>query len=160
MDWKNELLQARKNWYLKKYQVAREFGVPALPKPYNDDSTNGLTKCIYDWLKYHDHYVNRIQSQGQVRVEKIPLAFGNVREKIVWTHGTTNKGTADIDSIIFGKPVKIEVKCSATKDRLSDHQLKEKKRIESSGGIYYVATNMQTFIEWYKQTFKIVNSIN
>lgn len=34
----------------------------------------------------------------------------NINGRTVWTKGNTNKGTADIDSIINGKPVKIEVK--------------------------------------------------
>ncbi len=148
--WKKELLQAREKWYLKNYEAARDFGVP-IAKSYKDDNTNGLTKCIYDWLKFHNHYVNRINTQGQVRIEKIQLAFGNVRKNVRWTKGTTNRGTADIDSIINSKPVKIEVKCAGTKDRMSDNQNKEKDRIESAGGVYIIATGMDMFCDWYKQ---------
>lgn len=152
MNWKAELLAAREKWYLSHYTAAHDFGVP-LAKPYSDTTSNGITKAVYDWLKYHGHYVNRINTQGQPRVEKVQLAFGNVRERVLWTHGTTNKGTADIDAIINGKPVKIEVKCKATGDRVSKDQLKERARIEKAQGIYFVAVDMQSFVEWYGQTF-------
>lgn len=33
-------------------------------------------------------------------------------------------------------------------------QLKEKQRIEAAGDIYYVAIDMQSFVEWYEQTFE------
>src|SRR5690242_6156339 len=117
MNGKKELLEVRNSFYLKKYQAAKDFGVP-LPKPYTDKTTNGLTTCVFDWLKFNGHYVNRLNSQGHARIEKIPLANGKVLEKVRYTHGSTNKGTADIDSIINGKPVKIEIKCAATRDRI------------------------------------------
>ena len=68
-----------------------------------------------------------------------------------WTHGSTNKGTADIDCIIDGKPIKIEIKCAATKDRISKYQEQEKQKIEAAGGIYIVVTDMQMFVEWYNE---------
>lgn len=157
MNWKQKILEARTKWYLEKYEAARVFGVPKLAKPYDDSTTNGLTKCVFDWLKYHNHYVNRVNTQGQPRVEKIELSGGGYRTNVKWTHGTTNKGTADIDSIIHGKPVKIEIKCAATKDTLSKDQLKEKVRIEQAGGTYYVATDMATFVSWYKEKFAVKN---
>lgn len=64
------------------------------------------------------------------------------------------KGTADIDSIINGKPVKIEIKCLATHDRMRPEQAKEQTRIEAAGGIYLVVTNMEDFIKWYKEFIK------
>lgn len=120
---------------------------------YNDQTTNGLTKCVYDFLKHSGHYVNRINTQGQARIEKIQLAHGRTLEKLKFTPSTTNKGTADLDSIIQGKPVKIEIKCKATKDRMRDDQRKEQKKIEAAGGIYYVCRDMETFLQWYDETF-------
>jgi hypothetical protein len=104
-----------------------------------------------DFLKFNDHYSNRINTQGQVRVEKVDLAFGNSRDVVKWTKGQTNTGTADIDCIIAGKPIKIEVKIG--KDTLSGAQLKEKERIEKAGGIYYVAKDFSSFLNWYKSRF-------
>ena len=97
-----------------------------------------------DFLKYHKHYSNRISSTGLMR---------KVNGKIVYTPSATKKGVADIHAIINGRHCSIEVKCKATKDRMSKEQYQERKRVESAGGIYYVATDMDSFIDWYVQTF-------
>jgi len=154
MDWKNRLLKLREQWYLTNYEGARDFGVPKA-NSYNDKTANGLIRCIYEWLKFNNHYVNRINTQGQVRVEKVQLAHGGVRENIKWTTGTTNKGTADIDSIINSRPVKIEVKVG--KDHLSTDQIKEMNRVLKAGGIYYVAHDMESFVKWYDDHTRILH---
>ncbi|HEY7162767.1 MAG TPA: VRR-NUC domain-containing protein [Acidobacteriota bacterium] len=159
--WQHELLLARNDWYKKMYPAATsDHGVPKPSRPYRDDNTNDLTRSIYDWLKYHFHYVNRIQSQGQVRKEKVSLAFGNVREKYTWCYGATNRGSSDLIALINGLHVAIEIKCRATRDRLRPDQVKEKSRIESAGGIYYVARDMQSFIDWYHETFTLQKNVN
>ena len=109
-------------------------------KPYSDITTNGLTNAVYDWMKYSGHYVNRIHTTGVAR---------KINGKLTYTHGTTNTGTADIDCIIDSKPVKIEIKCAATKDRVRPHQQAERARIEAAGGVYIIVSDMTSFIEWY-----------
>jgi len=64
-----------------------------------------------------------------------------------WIPGTTRKGTADIHSIIDGRHVSIEVKVG--KDRMSEVQHDTMHDIESSGGIYYVAKDFDSFYQWY-----------
>ncbi len=119
--------------------------------PYSDQTTNKLTTAVCDWLKYSGHYVNRINTQGQARVEKIECFGGKIIEKTRYSYGTTNRGTADVDSIINGKPVKIEVKCAATGDKVTKEQLEEKDRIERAGGIYIFVMDMPGFVQWYKE---------
>lgn len=120
-------------------------------KSYRDDTANGLTAAIIDFLKFSGHYAHRINSMGTARTEKIPLAFGNVREVVRWTPGTTNKGTADIMAIIHGKPVSIEIKIGA--DRQSDNQKKEEQRIKAAGGEYRICQDFTSFLTWYNETF-------
>jgi hypothetical protein len=153
--WKKKLLFARAKWYLENRAGARDFCVP-LPPVFTDENSNGLTKCICSWLKFKGHYSNRINSQGQVRMETVQLANGGSYKKANWTRGTSNQGTADITAIINGKHVSIEIKCKATGDRMRPEQLKEKLRVEAAGGIYYVATDMESFMLWYEQTFENV----
>jgi hypothetical protein len=150
MNWKQKLLTAREQWFLKKYQAAREFGVP-FSGLYSDQTTNGLTRCVCDFLKFNGHYYNRVNSQGQVRLETVQLSNGGSFKKAKWTYGTSNRGTADITAIIFGKHVAIEIKCKGTRDRIRPTQLIEKRRIEAAGGIYYIATDMESFTGWYEQ---------
>jgi hypothetical protein len=120
-------------------------------------TANGLTKAICNFLTWKGHYTNRINTQGQARTKKIPkynLASGKIEhlEKTWYTKSTTRKGTADIDAIVQGRPVKIEVKVGA--DRLSQEQREEMKRVQAAGGLYYVAREMQTFYDWYTRTFE------
>lgn len=136
MNWKEDLLKAREKYYLDHYAAARDFGVPI--KRYSDKTANGLTNCIMDFLKYRGHYANRINTTGTMR---------KINGKMTWTKGTTRRGTADIDVIVNGKPVKIEVKIG--RDRMSDAQKAEQSRVQAAGGVYLVVKNMDQFYTWY-----------
>jgi hypothetical protein len=36
---------------------------------------------------------------------------------------------------------------------MSEDQFKERNRIEASGGLYFIATDMPSFVYWYLKTF-------
>lgn len=158
IDWKTELKRLKLE-YIKKtapgfYKASG--GDTMQVKPWNDKATNGLTKAIIDWLTYSGHYANRINTQGQARVKKIPrhsLITGKIEytDKVHYSKSMTAKGTPDIDSIINGLSVKIEVK--AGKDRIRDNQVTQGNRITAAGGIYFVARDMDQFVNWYRKTF-------
>ncbi len=114
-------------------------------KPYNDKTTNALTAAIMDFLKFNGNYSNRINCTGLMR---------RINGEMTYTPSSTRKGVADIHAIINGKHCSIEVKCAATKDRMSIDQHKERQRVEASGGIYYVAIDMTSFIDWYNKQIK------
>ena len=111
-------------------------------KSYNDNTTNSLTASILDFLKFKGHYYNRINCIGLNRF---------IKGKMIYTPSSTRKGVADIHAIINGKHCSIEVKCKATNDKLSEYQKQERERVEAAGGIYYIATDMENFINWYDQ---------
>ena len=121
-------------------------------KKYSDKTANQLTTSIIAYITFKGGYANRINTQGQARKEKIPLAFGRHMDKITFTHSTTNKGTGDIHSIINGRHLTIEVKIG--KDTLSKNQIKEQQRITNAGGLYFVAKDMESFVKYYKTTFE------
>lgn len=158
IDWKAELKRLKLE-YIKKTApgfYAASGGDTMKIKPWNDNTTNGLTKAIIDWLTYSGHYANRINTQGQARVKKIPrysLITGKVEytNKVEYTKSMTAKGTPDIDAIINGLAVKIEVK--AGKDRIRDEQTRQGNRIIAAGGIYFVCHDMDQFVNWYRKTF-------
>ncbi len=153
MDWKKELKEL-KHAYIKAtrpqfYEASG--GKDYKISPYTDKTANGLTKCIIDYITFRGGYANRINTQGQARKERINLAFGNYRDKITFTPSTTNKGSADIRALVFGRSLDIEVKIG--KDKMSLNQLKEMVRIQEAGGLYFVARDMQSFVDFYKETF-------
>ena len=120
-------------------------------KPYKDNTTNELTKSVIDWINFSGGSANRINTQDQVRKEKVQLAFGNVRKILRYTPSTTRRGTADIHAVMQGRHISIEIKIGA--DKLSVHQSKEQERITGAGGLYFVAKNMDGFMQWFNQYF-------
>jgi hypothetical protein len=87
--------------------------------------TNGITKLILDYLRYvyGSSSIRRISSEGKYR-------------KGIGFIPSSNKGMSDIEGIIYGKFLSLEVKIG--KDTIRDSQLKRKAEIEKDGGIYYL----------------------
>lgn len=110
-------------------------------KQYKTSTANGLTKAVVDFLNFSGHYATRINNQGTWRVEKAHWKGG------YYTPSTQVKGIADIDSLIKGKTVKIEIKIG--KDRQSDAQKEFQRKIESSGGFYWIVKDFDQFHQLY-----------
>lgn len=127
----------------------------AIPKPkYTDRTSNGLTKCIIDWIELNGYQAERINSMGrQIDKRKVSTdVLGNKRiiGSVTWTKGSGQVGSADIASTIKGRSVKIEVKCNATGDHYqSDGQKEYQKKIERAGGVYVIARTFEGFYNWY-----------
>jgi hypothetical protein len=66
---------------------------------------------------------------------------------IQYIKGTSTNGTADISATIKGKSVKIEIKIG--KDRMSQDQMKYRDAILRAGGVYFVSTDFDMFMDWY-----------
>ncbi|MCK3682801.1 hypothetical protein [Maribellus sp. YY47] len=125
------------------------------PRRYRDDTANGLTKCIIDFLRFHGHQAERIANMGR-RIdtrENFVDVIGRARTsgESKWIPGNGTKGTADISATIKGISVKIEVKIGS--DRQSVSQKRYQKSIESAGGIYFVANSFDSFYKWHHLNF-------
>ncbi len=107
---------------------------------FRDDSANGLTTCVIQYLKIKGAFVTRLNSTGIYRVDL---------KKYV--PNTQKRGLGDILATIKGIPLQIEVKIG--KDRMSSAQLKVKDEFERSGGIYFVAHNFTDFKPWFDMKF-------
>ena len=130
---------------LKRHAEQTPFGVAGyFPKPqYTDTNANGLTRCIIDFIKLHGGQAERISVMGR------PIKQANGNYMFGKSHMTV--GTADISATIGGRSVKIEVKIG--RDRQSDAQHKYQADIERAGGLYYIAKDFESFVEWYNMTF-------
>ena len=110
----------------------------ALPKSKHSDSTaNGLTKAIISWLELNGCWATRVSSAGRY-----------IAQQGKFIPSTTKRGTADIHAVIGGRHVSIEVKVG--KDRMSEDQHKVKAAIEKAGGVYFIATDFDKFMTFYK----------
>jgi hypothetical protein len=112
---------------------------------YKDQTANGLTKAICDWINLHGYQAERINTMGTAREKK---TTGGKVIGVTWTKGTSTAGSADISATIKGRSVKIEVKI---KDRQSEAQKRYQEHIEKAGGIYKIFRDFDSFVEWYEK---------
>lgn len=142
----------------------KRFKYPATPvqylshPKYRDDNTNGLTACIIDFIRIAGGQAERINSMGRLidRRKTFVDVVGRSRTigATTWVKGNTQTGTADISATIYGRSVKIEVKCKATGDRYQSAGQKDYQRmIEAAGGLYVIANDFEGFYQWYIKLF-------
>lgn len=114
-----------------------------IPIPKHTDKTaNGLTQCIMDYIRLRGGQAERISIMGR----PTETATG-----IRWDKSHMTRGTADISAIVGGRAVKIEVKKG--RDRQSEAQRCYQSDVERAGGLYYIARDFDSFVEWYNKTF-------
>jgi hypothetical protein len=128
------------------------------PRRYRDDTANGLTKCIIDFLKLSGWQAERISNTGRPIDQRKTFTdvLGNTRTigSIKFIPGSGTNGTADISATIAGRAVKIEVKTGA--DRQSQAQREYQKAIEQAGGIYFMASSFEQFVNWFNVSFPAI----
>ncbi|UKI18255.1 MAG: hypothetical protein L6V80_01540 [Bacteroidales bacterium] len=127
-------------YFRKEHPNFPEYAVPS--QSYRDDTANGLTRCVVDFIRFHGGQAERINTTG------VPEQRGG---RIVWRKSNTTKGSADISATIAGRSVKIEVKIGP--DRQSEAQRRYQATIEQAGGLYFIAKDFTTFVEWFDDTF-------
>jgi len=106
----------------------------AVLKPIlRDDTANGLTNCICQWLKYNGHFAARVNTTG------------NYSKKLGrYIYGGSTCGMVDISSAINGKSVQIEVKVG--KDKPRPEQLKVAEQVRTAGGFYIFVKSFDDFL--------------
>lgn len=118
-------------------------------KKWDDKTANGLTKAITSFIQFNGYQAERINTMGVARENK--RTDGKVIG-VTWTKGTSTAGSADISATIRGRSVKIEVKVG--KDRQSEAQKRYQESIERAGGVYMIARDFDTFVEWFDEFVK------
>lgn len=120
---------------------------------YRDDTANGLTKCVIDWIKLNGWQAERINTMGRPidNRQQVTDVLGRTRTigGITWVQSTSTTGSADISATINGRSVKIEVKTG--KDRQSEAQKKYQEDIEKAGGIYIIVKCFDDFMDWWNR---------
>ncbi|MBR7022202.1 MAG: hypothetical protein IKI09_01845 [Bacteroidales bacterium] len=133
-----------------------QFAKYAPKAKYRDDTANGLTRCIIYYIKFHGGQAERVNSMGvpiDTRREVTDI-IGHRRTigSVQWRPSGATVGSADISATIQGRSVKIEVKIGF--DRQSEAQKAYQKEVEAAGGLYYVARDFTSFVQWYHQNFE------
>lgn len=119
---------------------------------FNDDTANGLTKCITTFLNLKGHRADRISSAGRyIDNSKIVTNVLGHQRKIgtgKFIKGETRNGYADINATVLGFSVMIEVKI---KDKMSESQIKFAEAERNAGGQYWVSHNFDEFLTDYNR---------
>lgn len=165
---KQRILASKKIWLQSEHPTWNEHEINNFMYfDKTDNNANGLTQCIIKFLTYEGCQAERINTMGKLvdsrQVVTDVVGLNKQIGSIKWQKGTGTKGSADISATIpvviggikVGVSVKIEVKFG--KDRQSEDQKKYEANINSSGGVYTIARNMDDFIGWYdnfKNKFK------
>ncbi|MFY7898457.1 MAG: VRR-NUC domain-containing protein [Candidatus Planktophila sp.] len=110
-------------------------------KKYKTSTANGLTKAVVDFLNFSGHFATRINNQGTWVSDKFKKGGGFYRPS------TQVKGIADIDALIKGYKVAIEIKIGA--DRQSEAQKDYQSKIERAGGYYWIVKDFDQFYILY-----------
>lgn len=141
------------------FQKQKYPGIPdkvMVAQPYRDNTANGLTKCIIDYIRFTGGQAERISTTGRPIDRRTTYTDVIGRTRVVgsieWIPGTSTNGSADISATICGKSVKIEVKIG--RDRLSEAQKQYQRDIEAAGGMYFIAKDFSEFIVWYAANFE------
>jgi len=105
------------------------------PRIFRDDSSNGLTRCIVQYILLVGGFASRINNQGTYRTK-----LGR------YTPGTSRRGIADVIASYKGLSLHIEVKIG--KDKQSAYQRQIEVEVTRSGGYYFIAKNFTDFKYW------------
>lgn len=130
---------------------------PYPPKPkYNDHTTNGLTKCVIDYITLKGGQAERVGSTGFLKDNRKSTTDVLGRTRTIgstkWIPGSGKTGTADVHAVVNGKAVKIEIKCAASGDYFqSKGQIAYQKEIEAAGGLYLIVKTFQDFYLWLNE---------
>lgn len=108
---------------------------------YSGKDTNSLTKAVIDCFKLHGFFATRIDSKGTYNVALKRFIPSNQK-----------KGLPDV----FAQapclpPIWVEVKCHVTRDTLKPHQKEVIEQLRNSGAIVYIATDFESFYQWFKK---------
>ena len=131
----NEAVKARKQ---AQYPNVPDYAL-TIPK-YEDATTNGLTKCIIDFLNSQDHCsCFRISNEGVMRTDKYGKPF--------LAKSSMQNGISDLIACVWGRFVSIEIKVAT--DRQSEAQKEYQKSIENAKGYYLIVKDFDSFLTWF-----------
>lgn len=148
-DWQRRYVNAHFAWSEQKHPNVVADGFYTLPKFPDVTTANGLTQFVVNFLDWNGSYGNRINTVGRVikAGRDIQTINGTIKAKTVMIKSATKRGTADVQAVINGRSLALEIKVG--KDRMSEAQLKQQQAVQNAGGYYYVIRDVDTFLATY-----------
>lgn len=112
-------------------------------KPYSDRTNIGLTRCITDYLRYSGYHLVDRKS--------------NRRQSFKWRKSPSQSNPEEIEAVIHGRALRIQIRIGD--EPVSGQQLREKLKAESTGGLFYVARDFQSFLHWFETVFSTTQKV-
>lgn len=137
--------------------VHPNFPIHAIPVPkFKDKTANELTKSIVHFININGGIAERRSNTGRyIKGESVTDVIGIQRTfNGKYIPGTGTNGTADISATIKGRSCAIEVKIG--RDRQSQNQIEYQRRIESAGGLYFIAKDFEGFYAWWLNVIELL----
>ena len=149
LEWQKRYAEAHFKWSCEKHPNVVKDEFYTLPKFPDVKTANGLTQFVVNFLDWSGCYGNRINTMGRVikAGRDIKTINGTIKAKTVMIKGSTKRGTADVQAVINGRSLALEIKVG--KDRMSEAQLKQQQAVQQAGGYYYVIRDVDTFLATY-----------
>ena len=120
-------------------------------KSINDNSANGIMKCIEKFHSFIGGVAERIHTQGRKvdnrKTVVTATGFNQTIGSVGYILTTGRKGSADMSITFNAVNVKCEVKYG--KDRQSEEQKKYQQDIEAAGGIYIIVKSFHDYLVWF-----------
>jgi hypothetical protein len=121
------------------------------PYKHKPNSTNGLTRCVEDFINLSGYFCERTGNEGRVIDNRKTYTDVIGQRKTIGSvqriKSTQTNGTSDLKAVIKGQMIAIEIKYG--KDSQSKAQKEYQERIENSGGIYLIVKDFDTFYYWF-----------
>ena len=149
INWQQRYADAHYAFYEQHHPIIVADGFYCGPKMPSVVTSNGLTAAIVNYCTWTGQYANRINTVGRVikQGKDTQTVFGTIKAKTVMIKGSTKRGTPDLDTLLNGYPVKLEIKVG--KDRQSEVQKEQEKIITNAGGYYYIVRTIEDFFVIY-----------
>lgn len=106
------------------------------PRKFRDDTSNGLTQCIVQYIVLCGGFATRINNQG---------TWSKKLNRFI--PGTSRRSLADVMATYNGLSLHKEVKIG--KDRQSEAQKEVEADVIRSGGYYFLARNFTEYKKWF-----------
>jgi hypothetical protein len=122
---------------------------------YSDKTSAKLTRCIVDFLRFSGFKVENNRTSGRVIDQRKTYVDVIGRTRLIgsskYIRPSKKEGTADISAVIKARLVQIVIKIG--KDPQSDLQRKYHEAADVIGDAYFVASDFQSFYDWYQLQF-------
>jgi len=157
LEWQRRYAAAHFKHYEQAHPVIVADGHYCLPKYPDIKTTNGITKFIIDYTKWHGALSERVGVTGRVIKEKdIITATGQkIIGKSVQVKSSGKKGSSDTHITFNGYSLKVEVKNRYTNDTMKKEQKEYRDTAKQAGALHFIARDVESFIEWWDKVMTL-----